>query len=563
MLGNRQFLQNGLYKIYLLTAWYFSLSCFFLYLFPQVLFHQAVFPCPVVLGIAFVLGLMILLLVLYVQSIDIDRLFSLSITYSILLGLTFSGFAAFTRLLEKWFQFRIPVNISGVSVLFLLTFVLLFCPLRRLIQKKVEKCCFANRLDYRTLLCDVSSRITSLLNLSDLVEFLVVELPNRLGIQCIGLMIIEEKRSRLYPEDLRFGSRLWSESKLVATLRKGTPFYHCRPVSGDEQLTKELLEIKKAGFSMVFGLQGISLFGGLLLFGPKKDGRLHSKRHLQVLRVLANQISIAVENALNYLTLSESTSQLKKVYNKLVHAQKMASLGEMTAILAHELKNPLGVIRSSAQFLVSGERDLDMSRQLLQYIIDEVDSLDLVMSNLLGLARRSPPHFEQVDLKKELQTFVDKWRYSEDHNTQIKLSLVFPEHLPVLYADFKQLRQVLLNCVLNSEEVMPNGGNIEIAVRELDNERLEILLKDDGPGIAKDDLKLVFKKFFTTKEKGVGLGLPVCRQIIRAHNGSITLHNNKNRGTTVVIHLPLRPLVALGKDREQSHALLSNTKTDD
>ncbi len=442
--------------------------------------------------------------------------------------------------------------LSGCFLFFLLAVVLMSYPLCKFIQRTVGTIFFCNRLDYQSLLCEISGRITSSLYLPDLVNVLISELPESLQISSVGLMIMEEKRSRLYPEDLRFGSHLWSESRLIALLREGQHFFYCKPVDDDLELSRELMEIEDAGFSLVYGLRGTSQFGGMLLLGPRKDGRLHSKRHVQIFSILANQVTIAVENALNYETLSESRDQLQLINNKLVQAEKMAALGEMTAILAHELKNPLGIIRSSAQFLVTGDRKPEMQHELLHYIVDEVDNLNLVISNLLGLARHQPPRFRKVDLKKAITLFIFRWRHSEDHNDKVKIDVSFPEYLPVLYADFKQLRQVLLNCVSNSEEVMPDGGRITIFVREFENERIEILLTDTGPGLAEDDLKLVFKKFFTTKKKGVGLGLPVCRQIVRAHNGSITLINNKEGGASVRIRLPLRPLVTIGEDKRMT-----------
>ncbi|HHB77441.1 MAG TPA: ATP-binding protein, partial [Desulfobulbus sp.] len=140
------------------------------------------------------------------------------------------------------------------------------------------------------------------------------------------------------------------------------------------------------------------------------------------------------------------------------------------------------------------------------------------------------------------------------HNKRVAIDLTLPEHLPVLYADFKQLRQVLYNCFANSEEVMSDGGKITICAQELAGERLELRLTDTGPGVADDDLKLIFKKFFTTKKKGIGLGLPVCRQIVRAHNGSITLKNNPGGGASIILRLPLRPLITIGHGRRTNRA---------
>jgi len=478
---------------------------------------------------------------------DMDCILNRSLTYLVLLGIFFTLYAILLKALKQFTSYNQAV-LAEFFLYFLLAAALLFYPLQKLIQGFVNRLFFSNLPDYRTILCDVTGRIAASLYLPDLIEELIGKLPERLQITGIGLMIMDEKRSRLYPEDLRFGSHLWSQSRLINLLREKKHFFFCNPVAYDPDLSEELQEIQKAGFSLVYGLQGSSRFRGMLLMGAKNNGSLYSSRDVQIFNTLANQVTIAVENALNYETLAKSKNQLQQVYDKLMQAEKMATLGEMTAILAHELKNPLAIIRSSAQFLEPDDRGPEMRHELLHYIIDEVDNLNLVISNLLGMARHKPPRFRKVDLRKAINDFVSKWRSCNDHNTNVKIKVIFPEHLPVLYADFKQIRQVLLNCVANSEEVMVDGGQITISVRQLDNERVEILLTDTGPGIAEDAHKLVFKKFFTTKKKGVGLGLPVCRQIVRAHNGSITLINAKDGGVSVLIRLPLQPLVTVEKN---------------
>lgn len=521
------------------------LSYLFLYLLPLVILQHPLFPLQVTLWTSLAVATTFFFCYNLFSGPERDRLLSHGCTCVLLLAILYGLFAGLIIWLDSFFPGNREVAIRSF-LFFLLAVSLLFHLLRPWVQHTVDRFFLNSQPDYRSLLCDFSGRIASSLHLPDLVNVLVHELPGQLQITGVGLMIMEEKRSRLYPENLRFGSHLWSESRLIQLLRDGHHFFFCKPGVDDPKLSGELQEIEKAGFALVYGLQGGSQFGGMLLLGPRKDGKLYSSLDVQAFSTLANQVTIAVENALNYETLSDSKEQLQLVHNKMVQAEKMAALGEMTAILAHELKNPMGIIRSSAQFLLADDRNPEMQQELLHYIVDEVDNLNLVINNLLGLARHKPPRFRKVDLKKEVTRFVSRWQQCEDHNRNVRIHLVFPEHQPILYADFKQLRQVMLNCIANSEEVMPAGGEITIAAREIDRERLEIRITDTGPGLAEDDLKLVFKKFFTTKEKGVGLGLPVCRQIIRAHNGSIVLVNRETGGAAVVIRLPLRPLVTIG-----------------
>lgn len=541
---------DNLYKFILTGVWFGFIPYLFFRLLPELVLGSPLLSRSGVLS----LGLAVALLIPLLQKcgyIDQERLLNNSITHSLLATALLGLYRLFLPVVRFLYADRQPYPGEGLF-LFLLLAVLVVRPLFELIQVAVDRFVLRNRPDYQSLLCDISGRIATSLYLPDLLQVLTSELPERLMITGVGLMILDEKRSRLYPEDLRFGSGLWSESRLISLLRENNHFFFCRPVGNDPLLSRELLEIRRAGFSLVYNLPGGSQYGGMLLLGNRKDGAQFSSRDIQVFSTLANQVNIAVENALNYETLAESKEQLQMVYDKLAQAEKMAALGELTTVLAHELKNPLGIIRGSAQFLASAQRDSGMQQELLHYIMDEVDTLNLVIGNLLGLARHKPPRFRKVDLRRELSTFIGQWQQSSEHNPTVEIILSIPNPLPVLYADSKQLRQVLLNCVANSEEVMPAGGIIKISARELDEERIEIVLTDTGPGMAEEDIKLVFKKFFTTKEKGVGLGLSVCRQIIRAHNGSIRLLNRSEGGVQVLIRLPLRPLVAVGQDMDTS-----------
>ncbi|HHB74964.1 MAG TPA: hypothetical protein ENK84_00265, partial [Desulfobulbus sp.] len=468
-------------RLFFISLWFGMLVYIFSHALPLLALNSSVISSATAARLSCITIPAVFLSGLFLPRVETNHLLRLSVTYTLLSGILV---ILYVGLLAAINPFSLNNGqLRSIYFYFLLAVTFLFFPLRKLIKNLVNHCIDSGHSDYRTLLCNFSGRISSSLHLPDLIEVLVSDLPKQLGITGVGLMIMEEKRSRLYPETLRFGSYLWSASRLITLLREGTHFFFCAPVPDDPKLSEELLEIQAAGFSLVYGLQGGSQFGGMLLLGPRKDGRGYSHRDVQVFSTLANQVTIAVENALNYETLSESNRQLQALYDKLVQAEKMAALGEMTTILAHELRNPLGIIRSSAQFLVKGERKPAMQRKLLGYIVDEVDNLNLVISNLLGLARHKPPHFRRVDIKAETAEAVAKWRQCPEHNKRVAIDLTLPEHLPVLYADFKQLRHVLYNCFANREEVMSDGGKITICAQELAGERLELRLTDTGPGV--------------------------------------------------------------------------------
>ncbi len=530
-----------------LSSWFGLMAFVCSYFLPLLILGQPLVSLLASLSFGCSVALMFLITPMSLLRAAMDRLLRCGLTLGVLIGI-FSTLYALSLSIINYFLPRSTDTTGILLFIIILICTLGYCPLQRLVNYVVDRVIFVGRPDYYDLFNNLSGQMATSLHLTDLIQLLTVDLPRELRITRIGVMILEQKRSRLYPEGLRFGSNLWSQSRLVALLREGKQFFFCKKVSNDALLSEEFKEIKKAGFSLVYGLQGGSLFAGMLLLGPRQDGSQYTNQDLQAFSTLAHQVSTALENALNFESLENSNRQLQTTFHKLVEAEKMAALGEMTATLAHELINPLSIIRSSAQYLLQEQRDKLTQQKLLNYVVDEVDELNLVINNLLGLARHKPPQFRQVDVRTELNEFVKTWTGCEQHAPQVTIKLDLPDHIPPLYADVKQLRQVLMHCVSNSEEAMEGRGTITLRFREIKQQHVEFCVHDTGPGIAPDALKSAFKKFFTTKERGVGLGLPVCKQIARAHNGSIKLINNEKAGASVILRLPQRPLAVMPLD---------------
>jgi len=313
----------------------------------------------------------------------------------------------------------------------------------------------------------------------------------------------------------------------------------------DKDLEREMKEIREAGFSLVLPMRTATGLSGLLFIGFRKDGRRFSMQDIHLIAALANQGAIALENARRHESLIESKRQIEELFNERVQQEKMALVGEMTSMVAHELKNPLGIIHSSAQYLVQKDRPPEVRREMLQYIMDEIEHLNISVESLLSMARQPPPKFEQIDFSQALPELVQRWIGSSDHNPRVKVQCHVDHYLPTMYGDFRQLSQVIINLIRNSEEMMPEGGDIIVAAHS-DGKTMSLRVEDNGPGIREEDMENVFKSFYTTKKGGLGLGLVVCQQIVAAHKGKIGLDNNPTGGAVAWIKLPLRPLATSG-----------------
>ncbi len=527
-------------KLTLAAYWLTFAPYFFFYLLPNLLYDRPLISFRIVLLSATILPAAYLVALLRYRLLGVDRLISRILAYFITISLLTLCYGFLLALIKQWFFGRQTIS-QGFFLLFLLAVALTLNPLVNRLQRLIDHAFFRYRANDNILLYTFSQKLAATLQFDDLISLIIDELPQQLQVTKSGLVLLEDHHHRLYPATNTLDALLQPESEIIRLFNQGLQVIFSREEQSNEPLDAELRSMHQAGFDLALPLRGkATTLSGILLLGPRKDGGLFREDDIRLLATLANQITIALKNSLHYTSMIESKQQLEILFSKVVQTEKMAALGEMSATLAHEIKNPLGIIRSSAQYLAEAKRSDEITQEMLAYIIDEVDDLNVILSNILGLAKFKDPLCKPIELHKELPLLCDQWRHSDDHNRDIHLHCRVEDYLPIFYGDLQQLRQVLLNLLRNSEDALAGPGNIFLEVRK-EGEFVLIKVADDGPGIAEEHMDELFGKFFTTREDGLGLGLTVCRQIIHAHHGSITMDNGKEGGAEVHIRLPLQP----------------------
>jgi two-component system, NtrC family, sensor kinase len=248
--------------------------------------------------------------------------------------------------------------------------------------------------------------------------------------------------------------------------------------------------------------------------------------------------------------VDERTRQLQTAQRKLIQADRLASLGQLAASVAHEINNPVsGVLNLSMllERLMAGGayppgREAEF-RKYLGLISAETARVGRIVSDLLAFSRRSKPQHAPADLNKLVRTTLGL----ADHKLRLmsaEIVLDLPENLPQIECDSSQIQQVILNLVMNAGEAMKTrgGGKLTVRTRVANAEEVELLVEDTGEGIAPENLAKIFDPFFTTKAdaKGVGLGLAVVYGIVKAHDGDVEVTSKRNEGTTFKVTLPLK-----------------------
>lgn len=240
--------------------------------------------------------------------------------------------------------------------------------------------------------------------------------------------------------------------------------------------------------------------------------------------------------------VGDTVERLQASQQEALRAEQLATVGQLAASLAHELRNPLTSMKTLIQSAREQGGASALEDQDLGILEEEITRLNATVQTFLDYAR--PPKLERshVDVREiVLRTVQLVSRRAEQQGVRIESTL--PEELPTLYADAEQLRQVLLNLLLNAIDAQQSGGTIEINVSAITAEPqsavLQIEILDDGPGLPKELGGRIFEPFMSTKETGTGLGLPICKRIIEEHGGQITAADRPNGGAVFTISLPL------------------------
>lgn len=247
----------------------------------------------------------------------------------------------------------------------------------------------------------------------------------------------------------------------------------------------------------------------------------------------------------------QDLTQLKSLEEEMQKKERLATIGEMAAGMAHEIRNPLASLSGSIEVLKGDLNLRDEHLKLMEIAVREADRLNSIITQFLLYAKPLPPRRRRTDLHALLSETVQLLQNHPEYHDRIKVSLLIPSEPQMILIDPDQIRQVFWNLSINAFQAMPEEGVLTISTRRsrpkkgkggaVPDERIEVLFADTGGGIQKGDLPKIFYPFFTTKSSGSGLGLSIVQRIIEEHAGEIRVESS-SKGTTFFITLPLDEL---------------------
>ena len=292
----------------------------------------------------------------------------------------------------------------------------------------------------------------------------------------------------------------------------------------------ETRRLEELGLDLLFPLVAMNRMVAVLGVGPREGGTPYSKRDISFVELLLPQTAIVLENALLY-------REQRERFRRMLRADKLATVGELAAGAAHEIRNPLTAIRSALQYM-EGRNPDDVEKKLLRMSLRETERIDGILSALLAFSKPSEMRKDRHDL---LQTLEESLALITVQAGARKIALVrkFPKEPIMMSGDRSQIKQLFLNLFLNSIQAMEAGGEIRVEADLRNSHQAFVTVADTGTGIPEEYQDKVFNPFFTTKKTGTGLGLSICYSIVKAHDGDISVKSRPGEGTIILVTLPM------------------------
>ncbi len=502
---------------------------------------------------------------------DIDEIIRKGLAYTVLTGVTGGVFGiaiiGSNLFLADYGGWKHPAAFIVPAILTILA----LNPLRTRIQDIIDTAFFRKRYDSNKTISELSAAMVSILSIDEIANKIISTITETMFLSSGSLFLldrdtgnyrayvttIDELKDRDFT--LKFDNQIiFFLNRYKKEIFKEDLVAEQKYIMFRGELMKSFQELRA---SVLIPLLFKDQLVGILSLGEKKSGLMYTSNDMRLLRTLANQSAIAIENALAYelvenyaKKLEEANKELRETQAQLIQAEKMSAIGQLAAGIAHEIRNPLNIIEGARYYLsqmLNGENST--AGEYLDYIKHEIDRTNRLIDNLLRFSRVEPPHFETLDVNNILEHSLVLLR-KQICDSDIKLVTNFSYEVSNIVGDPNQLWQVFVNILINAIQAMPRGGELQVetGLPYPGSDKVFISFTDTGVGIDEKDLPKIFNPFFTTKNEGTGLGLSISYKIVEEHKGRIMVSSEKGIGSKFVLELPISHNNGGGMDdREQ------------
>jgi signal transduction histidine kinase len=474
--------------------------------------------------------------------LDIDIVIKKGAVYTYLSFFIFIPCMLIIILAQKFYFGQTNTFFSFLALCTILLASLAILRVKPGIEEYIEKRLFKDKFEYKRALRELTEIIISFLDEKELfkktgdifmkdlgtknVSFFLVDKERKAYTLRASLNLKKSKVKELPLDDLLFH---WLEEKGKAVVRE-----EMEKIVNDPQIKTIVTTMELMESEVCIPLIARDQLIGIINLGQKRGGEMYSHEDLDLLNDFAAQTSIALENARLYREM-QRTQQLMR------RTDRLASLGSLTAGLAHEIRNPLVTIKTFLDLVPERYKDKDFRGNFLKLTTSELDRIAKLVSDLLDFARPKKPTLKRTDVNHviaEIIPLIQVEAIKRDINIETNL-----REIPRPRLDADQMKQVFLNILLNAIEAIKAHGKISVTTRAVNKngtEYIEVEIEDNGKGIPKKVIEQIFDPFFTTKVTGAGLGLAISHQIVEEHHGTIVVESKPKKGTIFFVNIPVK-----------------------
>jgi signal transduction histidine kinase len=432
----------------------------------------------------------------------------------------------------------------AVHVLVTMLLVIVFNPLRLRIQALVDLFYFRAPYDYRTTVTAASQVLASILDADELVVRLVRIITEQMQVERAEVWLLDADRREFHRAAAAAAApSLGADTPLARHLaQSGGGVLHLALGRMGGRVDVEVLSaLAGIGATLAVPMLFERTLVGFLALGEKSSGRFYTSDDIELLATLANQAAVAVQNARAYRALAETNRELREARDQLVEAERLAAIGELSAAVAHGIRNPVASIKTAAELAASEAGPDSRLRESFEDILTEADALESRIGELLDFARPFEPNHGPADLNEIVAGTLRllRRRIAEE---RVQVESTFGA-LPPHELDLAQIEQVCLALMTNAIEAMHGGGTLTVTTdaRIADGiTYLELRVGDSGHGIPADQQSKIFRLFYTRKARGTGVGLATVKRIVDGHRGRIEVESETGRGAVFRVELPCR-----------------------
>ncbi len=467
--------------------------------------------------------------------------------YSLAVGMLTALFVVVVLTLTRYVTNLTRLSSFTITVVAAILIALLFNPLRNRIQVIIDRLFYKKTYDFYAVVQKTSQELSNKLSLKDIYNFVGESIFTTLGLSSLYLLSAsvggyyrvvykrplkgetEKGRNGVNPELYASKVRIGKDSALTKLLNKTKNILICEILNEEDIKEEELEEIKKNLEPFKAGVI-VPIFvddklSHIMILGRKISGDIFSLEDINLLNTLSNQISIAIKQS--------------QLYSEKILSEKLSSIGMMSATFAHEIRNPLTSLRTFTQLMPERYYDPDFRETFRRVVLFDIERIEDLMKDLLDFSSAGRPRgtdkFNLTRLIDETVDYIEK--KFELQKSKISVEKNYKNIEINMKGDINRLKHAFINVMSNACQAMHERGVLTVSIVP-DGRNVNISISDTGEGINPEDIDNIFEPFYTTKEKGMGLGLAISKKSIEDHGGSIRVESGLEGGTTFVITLP-------------------------